>query len=148
MRDKSLLDRALGLLPGDVAGSAVADVEPHAAAASGQDLRQQAPVIVEDPVRGRRIHVRDDVAALEQGEDLGERRVRLPQVDHHWQVEPFRHRLRACECCEIAVGAAPGPLLHPSLDSDDRVAMTGNGRTCQRHIGEVKRHLRQRALAG
>jgi hypothetical protein len=56
-------------------------------------------------------------------------------VDHHWQVEAFRHRLRACECCEIAVSAAPG-LLHSRFDADDRVAMTGNGRTCQGHIGD------------
>src|SRR6266487_3209176 len=103
MWDKALLDRAFGLLPGDVAGGPVADVEPQAAAASGKHFRQQAAIVVEDAVRRRRIHVRDDVAALEQREDFGQRRVRLSQMDHDRQIERLRYRLRTPERFEIVL---------------------------------------------
>ena len=58
----ALLDR----VPVEMIGDAVAEVENDAAAARRRHVREQAALVVEDAVRRRRIHVGDDVAALEQ----------------------------------------------------------------------------------
>src|SRR5260370_31548966 len=59
----------------------VAQVKDAAAPRRGRHVREQAALVVEDAVRRRRIHVGDDVAALEQREDGAQRRDRLAHVD-------------------------------------------------------------------
>ncbi len=65
----------------------VAEVENDAAAAGGRHVREQPALIVEDAVRRRRVHVGDDIAALEQRQDGAHRRDRLADVDHDRQIE-------------------------------------------------------------
>src|SRR3989475_13334906 len=73
VRHEALLQRALRHIPPEVTVAAVADVEPDSAATRFHDLRKDAAVAVEDAVRLRRVHVGDNVTALEQRQYLRHR---------------------------------------------------------------------------
>ena len=122
---EALLHDALDDVPVEVVGHAVAEVEPDAAAARRQHVRQHAAVVVDNAVRRRREHVGDDVAALEQREDRTHRRDRLTDVDHHRQIEGRGHFLGAPQHLEI-VGAGD-VVRQPRLDADDDVAVARDG---------------------
>ncbi len=63
---QALPGRLLDRVPIEMIGDAVAEIEDDATAARRQHIRQQHALVVEDAVHSRRIHVGDDVAALEQ----------------------------------------------------------------------------------
>ncbi len=115
---------------------AVAEVEPDAAPARGEHLREHAAVVVENAVRGRRIHVADDVAALEQRQDRAHRRVRLADMDHHRQIEGSDRFLGPPERFEVAgVGDV---VRQPRLHADDDIAMARNGAARETHVGAAQ----------
>ena len=117
-RAEALLHRALDDVPVEVIGDPVAEVEPDAAAAGREHLRQHPAALVENAVRRRRIHVRDDVAALEHREDAAHRREGLTHMDHHRQIEGRGGFLGAPERLEIA--GAGHVVGQPCLDADRR----------------------------
>ena len=65
--------------------------------AQGEKIRS----VVENAVRRRRVHMGDDIAALEQRQDGAHRRVGLADVDHDRQVEGRRRLLGAPQRLEI-----------------------------------------------
>ena len=69
--EAGLHDRADGV-PSHMSGLAVADVEPDAAAPRGKHFWQNVAAVIDDAVGRRREHVGDDVAALQEIEQLGE----------------------------------------------------------------------------
>ena len=80
--------------------------------------------VVDDTVGRRREHMRDDIAALEQSDKLGQRRDRLAHVNHHRQAEARGHFLRAIQHLEIVL--AGDISRQPRLDADDEVAVLRN----------------------
>src|SRR5439155_7509497 len=121
-------------VPGEVPVDPIAEVEKDAAAARGQHVRDQTPLVVEDAVGWRRIHVGDDVAALEQREDSAHRRDILADVDHHRQMEGGDRLLRAPQGLEvIGIGDV---FRHADLDADDDIAMACDGATRQVNVRE------------
>ena len=122
VRPEALLHDPLDDVPSQVAGDAVADIEPDAAASGGQHFGQDAAVVVDDAVGRRREHVGDDVAALEQIQKLRQRRDRLPHVDHHRQIEGrCADLLRAPQ--HLVIVRAGDVARQPRLDADDEVAV-------------------------
>src|SRR5262249_8140379 len=118
---KALLRRALHRGPVEMIERSVAEIKNDAAAARGCHVREQSALVVEDAVGRRRVHVGDDVAALEQREDGAHRRIRLANVDHHREIEGGGRLLRAPQRFEIVgVGHV---FRQPRLDADDHVAM-------------------------
>ena len=79
----------------------VAEIENDAPSARGRHVREQSALVVEDAIRRRRVHVGDDIAALEQREDGAHRRKRLANVDHHREIEGGGRLLSAPERFEI-----------------------------------------------
>jgi len=118
---KALLHGALRDLPGDVPDAPVAEIAPDAAATDRQDLRQHATSVVEHTIGRGRIHVGDDVAALEQGQDGPPQRDRLPDVDHHRQLERCRRLLHPPQRLELP--ATSDVLRQSCRDPDDAVAV-------------------------
>ena len=117
-------------VPSHMAGLPVADVEPDAAAARRQHLRQDVAAVVDDAVGRRREHVRDDVAALQQIDQLGKRRDRLAHVDHHRQIEGAGDLLRAPQ--HLVVVRAGDVARQPRLDADDRSRGSSRSRRAPR----------------
>jgi hypothetical protein len=97
---KAQLGGALHHIPVEVTGEAVAKVKN----ARGSHFRDEAPLLVENAVRRRCVHVRNDVAPLEQWENGAHRRNRLADVDHHRQIERRGRLLRTTQSLKI-VGA-------------------------------------------
>jgi hypothetical protein len=114
-------------------GDAVAEVEQNAAAARGRHLRDQHALVVEDAVHARRIHVGDDIAALEQRENGTQWRIVLPDMDHDREVER-RSRL-LCAPQRLEVIGASDVVRQARLDTDDDIAIARDRPLRQRDIG-------------
>ena len=132
---KALLHGALRDLPGDVPDAPVAEIAPDAAATDRQDLRQHATSVVEHTIGRGRIHVGDDVAALEKGENGAQRRIVLPHMDHDREVERRGRLLRAPQRLEV-IGA--GDVVRQArLDAHDDIAIARDRALRQGDIGAV-----------
>ena len=118
--------RVLDDVPREVIHAAVPEVEPDPALTRIGDGRQQFALRVEDAVRRRRVHVRDDVARLEEREDVGQRRFGLSHVNHDRYAQRAGDRLRAPQRFEVVL--ARDVLRQPRLDADDDAAMPLDGR--------------------
>ncbi len=133
---KPLAHDLLDDVPANVVPDAVADVEHDAAAACREHLGQEPAVVVDDCVRRRGEQVRDDVAGLEQRQQLAQRRRALPHVDHDGQAERFDGLLRALQ--DLDVVRADDGLGQPRLDADDIVAVPLDGGACCADVRERK----------
>ncbi len=86
-----------------------------------EHLWKNVTAVVDDGVGRRRKEVRDDVAALQEVDQLPQRRGRLPHVNHQGQVEGACRLLCAAEHLDVV-----GPhdvARQPRLHADDVVAM-------------------------
>jgi hypothetical protein len=92
--------------------------------------------VVENAVGRWRIHVGDDVAALEQRQDGSHRRVILADMDHHWQIEGRSRLLGTSQRLEIVGSSDVG--RKPRLDPYDDVAMTRDRPTREVDVGIVQ----------
>jgi len=98
-------------------------------------FRQQNALVVEDAVHPRRIHVGDDVAALEQRKNSAQRRVILADMNHDRKIKGGGRFLGTAQRLEV-VGA--GDVVgQPRLDADDNVTVARDGSLRQSHAGGV-----------
>jgi hypothetical protein len=137
VRPEILLHHRLDDVPADVAGDAVADVEPDPRLRARAHRRQNAPGVIEDAVRRRREHVGDDVAFLQDVEQLRQRRRALAHVNHHRHAVLRRGLLGALQHFVIVLGVG---AREPRLDADDEVAVPGDRIGDRGHIREREVH--------
>ena len=121
---------ALHHLPIEVTVDAVAEVEDDAAAARRGHVRKQPTLLVENAIGRRRIHVRDDVAALEQRQNRAHRRIILADMNHHRQIEGGSRFLRATQALEIV--RFGDVVRHAHLHADDDITVA-----CDRAAREI-----------
>src|SRR5262249_45605611 len=122
---KALLRCALHGGPVEMIERPVAEIENDAASARGCHVREQSALFVEDAVRRRRVHMGDDVAALEQREDGAHRRIRLADVDHHWEIEGGG---RLFDNLFSTMRPAPAPAAERSTRCTTSTHMANTGR--------------------
>src|SRR5262249_10236177 len=94
----------------------------------------------------RSVHMRDNVAALEQRENGAHWRDRLANVDHHGQIKRCGCLLRTAQSLKI-VGAGD-VLRQPRLDPDNDIAIASHGPTHQGYVGAVDVHQLAAGEAG
>src|SRR5580693_2804356 len=116
-------------------GDAVAEVEHNAAAARGHHLWDQHALVVEDAVHARRVHVGDDVAALQQRENGAQRRIVLADMDHDREIEGSSRLLRPPQRLEII--DAGDIVRQARLDADDDIAMARDRPLGQADVGAI-----------
>jgi hypothetical protein len=124
IRPQALPGRLLDRIPVEMIGHAVAEVEEDAAAARGHHFGQQNSPVVEDSVHPRRVHMRDDIAALEQRENGAKRRVVLTDVDHDRQIEGCRGLL--CPAQRLEVVGTRDVVRQARLYANDDVAIASD----------------------
>ena len=82
--------------------------------------------------------MRDDVAGLEQRQQLRHARERLADVDHHREAERPCDLLRAAQRVEVAL--AGHVAREPGLHADDSVAVAEDRVARERHVGPRQVH--------
>jgi hypothetical protein len=96
------------------------------------------PGLVEDAVRRWRVQVRDDIARLEQREEVRQRRHGIAHVNHHRQLQRRSDRLRPPQRFHVVL--AGYRARQPRLHANDEVAMRGDDFLRGLHVNAADVH--------